>query len=131
MYELHTTPEESLQDFEDYKTYEDNWDGYGSLGLSEETKKSCEIILHKLLELTDAPSLYLNTNGTLTFEWANSECHGYLEVGKTKYSMCIKDTTERKETVYLNGLVTALLHDPTIATNRLNTYLKKEATHNG
>jgi hypothetical protein len=67
-----------------------NWDGYGALPIREETKKNALVALSHFETLTCAPEITPNPNGTLSFEWETNQGYGQLEIGRTRYSFCMK-----------------------------------------
>ena len=67
-----------------------NWDGYGALPIREETKDNALAALDQLTVSTCAPEISPNPNGTLSFQWETSRGFGQLEVGRTRYSLCIQ-----------------------------------------
>jgi hypothetical protein len=67
-----------------------NWDGYGALPISDETKKNALGILSYLETATRAPEITPNPNGTLSLEWETSQGFGQLEIGRTRYSFYVK-----------------------------------------
>lgn len=97
---------------------ERNWDGYGALPISDKTKENALGALYELEDLTCAPEITSNPNGTLSFEWETHYGIGQLEIGRTRYSFYAQphkglpfldngDANEVKRTVGL--LVDALL----------------------
>jgi len=69
---------------------EANWDGYGALPIREETKDNALAVLSQIAVSTCAPEVSPNPNGTLSFEWETDRGFGQLEIGRTRYSFCLK-----------------------------------------
>jgi hypothetical protein len=63
-----------------------NWDGYGALPVSTEIKSNALEVLSHLENLTCAPEITPNPNGTLSFEWESNQGFGVIEIGRTRYS---------------------------------------------
>jgi hypothetical protein len=87
---------ESLRKAVDDVTYaEANWDGYGALPISGETKRNAIAALNVLAGTIPAPTVVPNPNGTLSFEWETESGVGNLEIGKTRYSFYVKTKAGR------------------------------------
>jgi hypothetical protein len=69
---------------------EANWDGYGALAISAETKSNALSALNNLEGTAPAPEIIPNPNGTLTFEWETNLGVGHLEIGRTRYSFYVR-----------------------------------------
>jgi hypothetical protein len=67
-----------------------NWDGYGAIAIGNETKSNALEALNRLENLTCAPEVTPNPNGTLSFEWETSQGFGLLEIGRTRYSYYLR-----------------------------------------
>lgn len=72
-----------------------NWDGYGALPISDKTKMNALSALKYIENLTAAPEIALNPNGTLTLEWDTNHGLGQLEIGRTRYSFFVQPHTGR------------------------------------
>jgi hypothetical protein len=70
-----------------------NWDGYGALPVSSETRKNALSALSGLEHLAPAPAVIPNPNGTISFEWETEKGIGHLEVGRTRFSFYIRRTS--------------------------------------
>ena len=71
-----------------------NWDGDGALPIREETTKEDALAVLNQLEIaTCAPEITPNPNGTLSFEWETKKGFGQLEIGRTRYSLCVQPRT--------------------------------------
>ncbi|MCL4524687.1 MAG: hypothetical protein M1453_00525 [Acidobacteria bacterium] len=66
-----------------------NWDGYGALPIGDETRKNALGALGALENLTCAPEITQNPNGTVSFEWETNRGYGQLEIGRTRYSFYV------------------------------------------
>jgi hypothetical protein len=67
-----------------------NWDGYGALPVSDETKRNALGALNQLERAMYAPEITLNPNGTLSFGWETSQGFAQLEIGRTRYSFYVQ-----------------------------------------
>jgi hypothetical protein len=68
---------------------EPNWDGYGALPISVETKDNALNALQNLLRVAPTPDISPNPNGTLSFEWESGEGKAHMEIGRTQYSFYV------------------------------------------
>lgn len=66
-----------------------NWDGYGALAVSPETKKNAIEAIRVILPVAPTPEINPNPNGTLSFEWRTDLGNAHLEIGQTKYSFYV------------------------------------------
>jgi hypothetical protein len=74
---------------------ESNWDGYGALPISGETKRNVLAALSALASGAPPPTVIPNPNGTMSFEWETEHGIGHLEIGKTRYSFYVKPSSGR------------------------------------
>jgi hypothetical protein len=77
---------------EQFSFQDANWDGYGALPISLETKGNALVVLNTLAATAPAPSVIPNPNGTLSFEWETDQGLGKLEIGRTQYSFYVRPT---------------------------------------
>ncbi|MGO9930433.1 MAG: hypothetical protein ACLPV8_01245 [Steroidobacteraceae bacterium] len=82
---------------------EDNWDGYGAVGIPAETISLALGIIVSLPDHVPAPEVSANPNGTISFEWENEVGRAHLEIGRTKYSLYFRPMA--RGTLYQDGLV--------------------------
>ena len=75
---------------EEISVMPENWDGYGAMQFSAETKDNALLALDIILAVAPMPDITPNPNGTISFEWESSYGVGHLEIGRTKYSFYIK-----------------------------------------
>lgn len=75
---------------EQFAAVEANWDGFGALQISEDTKRNALTALSRFESIAPAPAVIPNPNGTLSFEWETEEGIGHLEIGRTRYSFYIR-----------------------------------------
>jgi hypothetical protein len=75
---------------EDFAALPENWDGYGAIQISEETKINAQSALEYILRHAPVPDITPNPNGTLSFEWETARGIGHLEIGRTRFSFYIK-----------------------------------------
>jgi len=68
---------------------EPNWDGYGALPISVETKDNALNAIQNLLRVAPTPEISPNPNGTLSFEWESAEGKAHMEIGRTQYSFYV------------------------------------------
>ena len=80
---------------------EANWDGYGAVGISKETKDNALAALQTLEATVSAPAIIPNPNGTLSFEWETEQGIGHLEIGRTRYSFYVRPNLGN--TILLDG----------------------------
>lgn len=80
---------------------EPNWDGYGALPISGETKSNALTALNSLELTVSAPAVIPNPNGTLSFEWETEQGIGHLEIGRTRYSFYVRPNIG--STILLDG----------------------------
>lgn len=66
-----------------------NWDGYGALPISLETKNNALNAINGILQVAPAPEINPNPNGTLSFEWETKEGKAHMEIGRTRYSFYV------------------------------------------
>lgn len=88
-------PAETLEVLATLASVEDGWEGPGSLGMNELTRKACEGVLALLPDSCPQPELTLNENGTLTFEWY-PDPYIYLEVGATRFALLLREDRGRQ-----------------------------------
>lgn len=74
---------------------EPNWDGYGALPISGETKSNALTALRAFANTAPPPTVVPNPNGTLSLEWETDHGIGHLEIGKTRYSFYVKPNAGR------------------------------------
>jgi hypothetical protein len=74
---------------EQFAFAEANWDGYGALAISPDTKKNALAALSRLEATAPAPSVVPNSNGTISFEWETGQGIGNLEIGRTRFSFYV------------------------------------------
>lgn len=67
-----------------------NWDGYGALPIGDDTRGNAIGALNQIENLTCAPEVTPNPNGTLSFEWESAKGFGLLEIGRTRYSFYLQ-----------------------------------------
>ena len=111
---------ESVRKAIDEAAYQEpNWDGYGALPISGETKGNAVAVLNVFARNTRPPAVAPNANGTLSFEWETDHGTAYLEIGKTRYSFYIKpragrpifsDGEAEKVAGFLGALVEGVLY---------------------
>lgn len=68
---------------------EPNWDGYGALRISTETKDNALTAIRSILPVAPTPEISPNSNGTLSFEWETREGKAHMEIGRTRYSFYV------------------------------------------
>lgn len=66
-----------------------NWDGYGALPISVETKTNALSAIRSILPVAPTPEINPNPNGTLSFEWESREGKAHMEIGRTRYSFYV------------------------------------------
>jgi len=66
-----------------------NWDGFGALPISSETKKNAIGAVNSLMAVAPTPEINPNPNGTLSFQWETVEGTAHMEIGQTKYSFYV------------------------------------------
>jgi hypothetical protein len=91
--ELHTQSQTVNQTvkriIEELAAMPENWDGYGALRISAETRRNALKALDALLDVP-TPGITPNANGTLSFEWESPRGVAHLEIGRTRFSFYIK-----------------------------------------
>jgi hypothetical protein len=75
---------------EEIASMPENWDGYGAIQISSETKRNAQTALEDILRHAPVPDITPNPNGTVSFEWETAQGIGHLEIGRTKFSFYIK-----------------------------------------
>jgi hypothetical protein len=78
---------------EEFAAMPENWDGYGALQISPETKKNAQAALDVILLHAPSPDITPNSNGTVSFEWETAKGISHLEIGRTKFSFYIKPSS--------------------------------------
>jgi hypothetical protein len=68
---------------------ESNWDGYGALAISTQTKDNALSAIRNILPVAPTPEISPNPNGTLSFEWETTEGKAHMEIGRTRYSFYV------------------------------------------
>lgn len=82
---------ESLRRLVDEFAYsQEDWDGYGALPISPDTKANAQTALNAFRKMTQPPTVMSNANGTMSFEWETENGIGHIEIGKNRYSFYIK-----------------------------------------
>lgn len=81
-------------ELEALSSYESGWDGDRSIAMSSTTRAWGKSILRYAEPLIPRPTLTLNENGTITFEWDSRFAYAYLEIGDTRHAMLIQRTGE-------------------------------------
>jgi hypothetical protein len=81
-----------------------NWDGFGGLPVSPETRQNALNALNNLERHTSAPCVIHNPNGTISFEWETGRGIGHLEVGRTRFSFYIRPAAGKP--LLLDGVAT-------------------------
>ncbi|WP_426623309.1 hypothetical protein ACPPVW_11770 [Leifsonia sp. McL0607] len=82
----------------------DGWDGYKGIAPAKTTRLNAWQALREFEAEGLTPNdITPNSNGTISLEWETDSAEAYLEVGKTRFSMYIK---ERGKTSYFDGLAT-------------------------
>lgn len=79
--------------------------------------------LHKVLDVSHAPEITANYNGTVSLEWESPHGIAHLELGKTKYSMYVSSSNE--ENVFYNGWIIELADNIDEMLSTLNCLLYK------
>ena len=80
----------AIDKVEELAAMPENWDGYGAIQISLETKKNAQSALEAILRHAPVPDITPNPNGTVSFEWETAQGIGHLEIGRTKFSFYIK-----------------------------------------
>jgi len=80
----------ACESVEELACQQGDWDGYGALPISHETKANAMAALSGLQLNAPAPNVIPNPNGTLSFEWETDEGIGHLEIGRTRYSFYVR-----------------------------------------
>lgn len=78
-----------------------NWDGYGGLPITPESRISAHRLMNVAAPAMLSPEISPSSNGTIALEWKSNDGDAYIEIGRTRYSGHI----QRKQgpTVYLEG----------------------------
>jgi hypothetical protein len=66
------------------------WDGEGALPVGDETRVNAIGALNHFENLTSAPEVTPNPNGTLSLEWETHQGFGLLEIGRTRFSLYLQ-----------------------------------------
>lgn len=89
-----------------FKSLNNNWDGYNSIPLEIKSASNAILLLDLIGDdlFCSVKDFYPNPNGTISFEWNNSEDESvFLEVGNTTFSYYV--TYNSMETKYFNKQV--------------------------
>lgn len=92
---------EARELLDQFKTLEENWDGYGALKISEEAYNTASMFIKNLPPTITSPEISPNPNGTITLEWETNTSSAQLEVGRTTYSFFLRPTQGKK--TYMQG----------------------------
>lgn len=80
-----------------------DWDGYGALPISQETKLNAERALEVVARNAPVPDILPNSNGTLSFEWETAAGSGHLEIGQTRFSFYLKSSAIGAMPILVDG----------------------------
>jgi hypothetical protein len=89
-----------------FKSLNNNWDGYNSIPLEIKSASNAILLLDLIGDdlFCSVKDFYPNPNGTISFEWNNSEDESvFLEVGNTTFSYYV--TYNSMDTKYFNKQV--------------------------
>lgn len=89
-----------------FKSLNNNWDGYNSIPLEIKSASNAILLLDLIGDdlFCSVKDFYPNPNGTISFEWNNSEDESvFLEVGNTTFSYYV--TYNSIDTKYFNKQV--------------------------
>ena len=79
----------------------DGWDGYGALSIGESTAAHAVIAIRQLCNVTRAPEIVPNSNGTLSLLWDTPEGRAHLEIGETRFSFYVRPA--QGMSIFLDG----------------------------
>ncbi len=80
-----------------------DWDGYGALPISQETKLNALRALDVVTRRAPVPDIVPNSNGTLSFEWETAAGFGHLEIGQTRFSFHLKPNAVGSKSILADG----------------------------
>ena len=111
----------AVAEIESLSQLDEDWDGYGAVKISSETRNNALHILHTLPSKLATPDIVPNPNGTISFEWENDKTVAHLEIGKTRFSLYVKppngnpalaDGAALQFDATLSATIEALLYPP-------------------
>jgi hypothetical protein len=79
----------ALEAIEQASFAEPNWDGFGALPISGETKQNAKGAIERIISVAPTPEINPNPNGTLSFQWGSNEGTAHMEIGRTRYSFYV------------------------------------------
>lgn len=80
---------------------EENWDGYGGLPTTRESRVYARRFLAHASPAILNPEITPSSNGTIGLEWQSNHGEAYLEIGRTRYSGHIQP--KHGGTIYIEG----------------------------
>ena len=80
-----------------------DWDGYGAVPISQETKLNALRALEVVARSAPVPDVVPNSNGTLSFEWETAAGFGHLEIGQTRFSFYLKPNAVGSKSILADG----------------------------
>jgi len=94
-------PATAQQTIEEFSKLEKNWDGYGALPVTAESRLFAQGFLAVAPTVMLSPEISPTSNGTIGLEWQSREGEAYLEIGRTRYSGHIQP--RNGTTIYIEG----------------------------
>jgi len=119
---LHT-----LSKINEYKSLNENWDGYGSIPVTKKSEQNTITFITNLddVSIENISDIFPNPHGTITLEWENKLCEKIsLEIGSNSYSYFVKYSNKTPK--FVDG--TDIFSSITEITSEINSLVSKEVS---
>jgi hypothetical protein len=93
---------DTIQQFiDELSNLDQNWDGYGALKVTPESRAFAKAFLAFAPESMGSPEITPTSNGTISFEWQSNQGDAYIEIGRTRFSGHIQP--RNSSTIFIEG----------------------------